>query len=75
MKGCSVAVPQNYLGVILNEKIPPMREKQERKFYVQNSFNSFIYWNWSKAPSRNDAIVQALDWIDIAEAVSCLYKV
>lgn len=37
---------------------------------MAGGFKDFVYWNWDKKPSKNDNIVKAMDWIDIAEAVS-----
>lgn len=48
--------------------------QKERNLYAVNNFDTITYWNWSKIPSKNDAIMQALDWIDIAEAVSKIYN-
>lgn len=58
----------------MHESIRPLTDKDDRKFYVVNDFNRIIYWNWDKVPSKNDTFSQALDWIDIAEAVSCIFK-
>lgn len=62
--------PEGYVGLVLQESVQPMTENDDRKFYVVHDFNSIIYWNWDKVPSKNDAIDQALVWIDIAEAVN-----
>lgn len=69
LKGKKVDVPEGYVGVVLHESIRPTREKDERKFYVVNKFKDLIYWNWDRIPSKNDAFLKALDWIDIAEAL------
>lgn len=68
--GKDLECPEGYKGVILHETIKPSTESEDRKFYILHSFDKFTYWNWGKAPSQNDPIVQALDWISIAEAVS-----
>lgn len=62
--------PEGYVGLVLHESVKPSTDKEDRKFYVVHNFDSMVYWNWDKTPSKNDAIDQALDWIDIAEAVS-----
>lgn len=58
--------------MILHESVKPVAN-EDRKFYMTHKFNSLTYWNWDKVPSKNDAIYQALDWIDIANAVSFIY--
>ncbi|XP_076176414.1 ribonuclease H2 subunit C isoform X2 [Ptiloglossa arizonensis] len=35
----------------------------------KGTFSYFTYWNYDKLPSKNDALVAAIDWIDIAEAL------
>ncbi|XP_076264450.1 ribonuclease H2 subunit C [Rhynchophorus ferrugineus] len=69
LKGKKLDIPGGYVGVVLHESIRPNNEKDERKFYVINKFNEVVYWNWDKTPSKNDSFIQALDWIDIAEAL------
>ncbi|KAJ8982381.1 hypothetical protein NQ317_005475 [Molorchus minor] len=67
--GKKVEIPEGYKGIVLHESIKPSREKDERKFYIVNNFTSMTFWNWDKIPSANDSITQALQWIDIAEAL------
>lgn len=69
LNGLKIDVPDNYMGVVLTETTTQITEDQERKFYVTNNFDSFTYWNWDKKATKNDVIHQALEWIDIAEAV------
>ena len=35
-----------------------------------HKFSQFTYWNLETPPSNNDAIVKAMQWINIASAVS-----
>lgn len=69
LRGKKVGVPEEYLGLILQETIRPTREKDERKFYVAGEFREITFWNWDKSPTLNDPFIQALQWIDIAEAL------
>ncbi|CAG9840404.1 unnamed protein product [Diabrotica balteata] len=69
LKGKHVNLPEGYLGLVLHESIRPETDKSDRKFYVTNTFSQLTHWNWDKQPSKNDTIIQALDWIDIAEAL------
>lgn len=70
LKGKVVENPKEYVGLVLHESVKPMTDKEDRRFYVVHTFDSIVYWNWDKVPSKNDAIDQAFTWIDIAEAVS-----
>lgn len=66
--------PEGYVGMVLHESVKPATENEDRKFYVVHNFDSIVYWNYDKTPSKNDALDQALAWIDIAEAVSVFYN-
>ena len=37
---------------------------------AHHQFSQFTYWNLETPPSKNDAIIKAMQWIDIASAVS-----
>lgn len=50
----------------------PETEDAERNIYATGTFKDFTYWNYDKIPSKTDAFISALDWIDIAEAVCIL---
>lgn len=69
LKGRKMNLPEEYVGIILHESIRPATEKDERKFYKVGQFSNITFWNWDKPPSRNDPITQALQWIDVAEAL------
>lgn len=63
-------LPEGYVGLLLHESVKPATDKEDRKFFVVHDFDSIVHWNCDKIPSKNDALDQALTWIDIAEAVS-----
>ncbi|CAG9864459.1 unnamed protein product [Phyllotreta striolata] len=67
--GKNVRLPEGYLGVVLHESLKPHDEKSERNFYVTNEFSNINFWNWDKDPSDNDSITQALQWLDVANAL------
>ncbi|KAJ8959366.1 hypothetical protein NQ318_022052 [Aromia moschata] len=69
LRGKQINIPEGYVGLVLHESIKPPREKDERKFYVVNHFSEITFWNWNKTPSDNDSIMQALQWIDVADAL------
>lgn len=45
-------------------------ENKERNLYCTGTFSQFTYWNYDRIPSKNDTLVAALDWVDIAKVVS-----
>lgn len=50
-------------------------ETKERNLYCTGTFSQFTYWNYDRIPSKNDALAAALDWVDIAKAVSSLVPI
>lgn len=69
IQGKRITLPSGYKGLTFRERHKPDRENVERNFYATGTFSGFTYWNYDKLPSRNDAVVTAMDWIDIAEAL------
>ncbi|KAJ3662316.1 hypothetical protein Zmor_006671 [Zophobas morio] len=69
LRGQSMSLPTGYVGVVLHESIVPTSDTEDRKFHVINKFKTLRYWNWDKNTGKNDKIVQALEWIDIAEVL------
>ncbi|CAH2013304.1 unnamed protein product [Acanthoscelides obtectus] len=67
--GKEVPVPDGYVGLVLHESIKPITEKEERKLRITNTFSNITFWNWDKVPSKNDSIIKALEWIEIAEVL------
>ena len=63
-------MPNGYSGITFFEYKKPETGNVERNLYSTGMFSQFTYWNYDKIPSKNDAMIAALDWIDVAEAVS-----
>lgn len=40
---------------------------------VSSVFDKMTYWNLETPPNSDDTIVMAMDWPDLAEAVSCFF--
>lgn len=69
--GKELSVPNNYKGVIFTEKKRPLLDDQDRIFQFKTAFENFTYWNYDKIPSRNDAYLQAMDWLEVSEVLHC----
>lgn len=69
LEGRTVSLPQGYVGFVLHETKNLESESSERNLFATGKFSKFTYWNYDKLPSKNDALVAALEWIDIAEAL------
>ena len=57
-------------GVVLKENRKPFSEDEERQLKVTSRFQQYTQWNLDAAPSVNDKCVRAMQWLDIAKAVS-----
>ena len=57
-------------GLVLNEKRKPLTEDEDRQLHISHNFKSFTYWNLDSKPNCNDAIQTAMQWPNIAKAVS-----
>ncbi|CAH2083297.1 unnamed protein product [Euphydryas editha] len=70
LDGVKMNLPDGYRAIVVTESKRPLAEDADRKFQVAGGFKELYYWNWDKKPSKNDNLFRAMDWIDIAEAVS-----
>lgn len=70
MKGVELKLPENLQGVVLRENEKLQQEGAERELKFGGKFDEFVYWNYDKNPSENDAYRKALHWIKVADAVS-----
>ncbi|CAK1592581.1 unnamed protein product [Parnassius mnemosyne] len=69
LDGVNMSLPDGYRAILVTEAKKPLADDADRRFQVAGGFKEFVYWNWDKKPSKNDNIVKAFDWIDIAEAI------
>ncbi|XP_046752014.1 ribonuclease H2 subunit C [Diprion similis] len=69
LQGKTITLPKGYTGLVLHENKNAESESLDRNLFATGKFTQFTYWNYDKLPSKNDAVVAALEWIDIAEAL------
>ncbi|XP_049884421.1 ribonuclease H2 subunit C [Pectinophora gossypiella] len=69
LDGTELSLPAGYRAVLVTEAKRPLAEQADRRFQVAGGFKQFTHWNWDKKPSKNDDVVKALDWADLAEAI------
>lgn len=69
LQGKKIQIPNGYKGITFFEHKKPDAENMQRNLYSTGVFSEFTYWNYDKVPSKNDTLIAALDWIDIAEAL------
>lgn len=55
LQGTKVKIPESYKGFVLGKK--------------PGEFEEFTYWNWDQLPSKTDAVVKALQWINVSDAI------
>ncbi|CAN8002616.1 unnamed protein product [Ixodes hexagonus] len=64
--GRQVAVPPDFAGVVFKTAAT---DADSKSLYATGSFEEFVYWNWSTAPSHNDKVAQLDDWVAVANAL------
>ncbi|KAG4076197.1 hypothetical protein HA402_014746 [Bradysia odoriphaga] len=69
--GRKFKTPEGMLGVVYEENKTKLSEAN-RTLKVNSVFNEYVYWNYDKIPSDNDALIKALDWIQISKSVRIL---
>ena len=65
-----VIIILSLLGMVLREVGSAVTEDQDRLLRVDQKFSSFTAWNLDKPPSADDKLMKALQWIEVAKAVS-----
>ncbi|KYN15333.1 Ribonuclease H2 subunit C [Trachymyrmex cornetzi] len=70
LQGKKITVPAGFRGMMFMENKKTEIENKDRNLYCTGTFSQLMYWNYDKIPSKNDAFVAALDWVDIAKVVS-----
>lgn len=68
LNGRKFKTPDGVLGVVYEENKTKVSETN-RVMKVNSVFDEYVYWNYDKIPSDNDAIIKALDWIEISKSV------
>lgn len=71
LKGIELELPNDYTGIVMREKEKLKKDDNERELKFSGKFNKFMYWNYDKNPSVNDSYQKALNWLNIADSVSC----
>ncbi|XP_011067536.1 PREDICTED: ribonuclease H2 subunit C isoform X2 [Acromyrmex echinatior] len=64
-----ITVPAGFRGMMFMENKKTETENKDRNLYCTGTFSQLMYWNYDKIPSKNDAFVAALDWVDIAKVL------
>ncbi|KAJ6633704.1 hypothetical protein Bhyg_15530 [Pseudolycoriella hygida] len=67
LNGRKCKTPEGLLGVVYEENKTKLSETN-RTLKVNSVFDEYIYWNYDKIPSSNDALVKGLDWMEIAKS-------
>lgn len=69
LSGKEIILPKDYTGIVVQR----CQESEDPKVTHSSThqFKKFTYWNWDMEPSANDKVSQAMDWIEIANAIHC----
>lgn len=66
LQGKKLNLPDGYEGSVVSTENSKKHAKK---------FKSFTYWNWDEIPTNDDAVVKALQWIDVAKAIHSAPKI
>ncbi|XP_051932653.1 ribonuclease H2 subunit C isoform X1 [Hippocampus zosterae] len=69
LKGQELICPQGYTGLVLKELNKPSSDQEDRILKVSCVFDKLTYWNLENPPNSDDAVVMAMDWPELAEAI------
>ncbi|XP_065089848.1 uncharacterized protein LOC135711032 [Ochlerotatus camptorhynchus] len=69
LRGKHFTLPTGFNGVIFQETKKPLSTDEDRNFSFAGAFKEFTYWNFDKIPSKNDAFVKALDWMELSQVL------
>ncbi|XP_019725678.1 ribonuclease H2 subunit C isoform X2 [Hippocampus comes] len=69
LKGQELICPQGYTGLVLKEFNKPSSDQEDRTLKVSCVFDKLTYWNLENPPNSDDAVVMAMDWPELAEAI------
>lgn len=58
LQGRKVKLPDGYIGHV-----------HQKDSVDGRKFDEFTYWNWDQIPKDNDTVVNALQWMKIAQAI------
>ncbi|XP_054647163.1 ribonuclease H2 subunit C isoform X2 [Dunckerocampus dactyliophorus] len=69
LKGQDLSCPQGYTGLVLKEINKTGSDQEDRTLRVSSLFDKLTYWNLETPPNSDDAVVMAMDWPELAEAI------
>ncbi|XP_014671326.1 PREDICTED: ribonuclease H2 subunit C-like [Priapulus caudatus] len=73
LRGQDVRLPNGYTGICLREATPVYAEGSEdkvhRRFHITGEFSQFTYWNLDKETTDDDAVIKALNWVELASVI------
>ncbi|XP_013861403.1 ribonuclease H2 subunit C [Austrofundulus limnaeus] len=69
LKGQEISCPQGYTGLVLKEVNKHGSDQEDRTVRISSVFNKLTYWNLETPPTSDDAVVMAMDWPEVAEAI------
>ncbi|XP_067132113.1 ribonuclease H2 subunit C-like [Centruroides vittatus] len=61
LMGKEVALTSDYIGIVV--------ENKNEELCVVKKFEKFTYWNLDKTPSKDDALMRMMDWLDVSNAL------
>ncbi|KAM3866786.1 ribonuclease H2 subunit C [Diretmus argenteus] len=69
LRGQELSCPHGYTGLVLKEVDKPGSDQEDRTVRVSSVFDKLTYWNLETPPNSDDAVVMAMGWPELAEAI------
>jgi hypothetical protein len=75
LQGRRVQVPEGFLGHVISKEPPAQSvgantsKGPSSEPRIKKHFREFTYWNWDELPDKNDTVVRALNWLQLAKAI------
>nr|XP_057920707.1 ribonuclease H2 subunit C [Doryrhamphus excisus]XP_057920708.1 ribonuclease H2 subunit C [Doryrhamphus excisus] len=69
LKGQDLSCPHGYTGLVLKDVNKTGSDQEDRTLKVTSLFDKLTYWNLETPPNSDDAVVMAMDWPELAEAI------
>ncbi|XP_049592726.1 ribonuclease H2 subunit C [Syngnathus scovelli] len=69
LKGQELTCPPGSTGLVLKEINMPGTDQEDRTLKVSCMFDKLTYWNLENPPNSDDAVVMAMDWPELAQAI------
>lgn len=71
LQGRHLKLPDGFAGHVLDKPggNAAFGKLGAKSATIAKHFDTFTYWNWDELPSKDDSVVKALGWLNVAKAI------